>query len=231
MKLENRHISVWGDSILKGIIFDESASGYRVLENNCVSRFARTTGTNITNHASYGMTTVKACERIQRSIGRNPPGADDIILVEFGGNDCDFNWKEVSENPDAHHDPRTPVPLFAEKMQAIIDAFKSFSLSPILMSLPPLEPNRYLDWISRGLSRENILKWLGDVNKIYRWQELYNDTVLHIARSNSLRLVDVRRNFLLSDRCTSLLCADGIHPNEQGHAVICNSFVDYARAV
>lgn len=231
MTIENKNISVWGDSILKGIVRDETPDGYRVLEDNCVQRFARSTGALISNHASFGMTTVKAIERIARSVIRRKPEDGDIVLIEFGGNDCDFKWNEISERPDESHEPRTPISLFAANMQSIIDVFKSFSITPLLMSLPPLEPNRYLEWISRGLSRVNILKWLDDVNKIYRWQEVYNDTVVEIARKNDLPLIDVRRRFLMSERYTSLICDDGIHPNENGHELIYSSFMDFLRAV
>jgi len=229
MTIENRHISVWGDSILKGIVRDDTPDGYRVLADNCVQRFALSTGASIANHASFGMTTVKAIERIARSIARNKPQEGDIVLIEFGGNDCDFRWDEISKTPDEAHEPKTPLALFGENLQAMIDVFKSLRTSPILMSLPPLEPNRYLEWISRGLSRVNILKWLDDVNKIYRWQEVYNDTVVDVARKNDLRLIDVRKRFLMSERYTSLICDDGIHPNERGHELLYSSFMDFVR--
>lgn len=231
MTIENRHISVWGDSILKGIVRDDTPQGYRVLPSNCVRRFAESTGSTVSNHASFGMTTLKAFERICRSITRKPPQDNDIVLIEFGGNDCDFKWNEISETPDESHDPKTPLSLFSETLQSIIDVFKSLKLSPVLMSLPPLEPNRYFKWISRGLSTINILKWLDDVNKIYRWQEVYNDTVVDIARKNDLYLIDVRKHFLMSDRYTSLICDDGIHPNERGHEMMYTTFMDFLHAV
>ena len=231
MNLDNRTIRIWGDSILKGYSLDETGSRYIVLKNNCVDRFARETNTVISNHASFGMTTRKALDRIVRSIERTPPAKGDIILVEFGGNDCDYHWSEISAQPGATHQPNTPIDCFAGKMQAIIDAFRKFSIDPILMTLPPLEPNRYLDWISRGLNRENILRWLGDVNKIYRWQEAYNEIVVDAALKNGLRLINVRKNFLTADRFTERLCADGIHPNEAGHDTILDSFLGYVHSL
>lgn len=231
MTLENRHISVWGDSILKGIVRDDTDSGYRVLESNSVKRFAASTGSIISNHACFGMTTLKAFERICRSLTRKIPEKNEIVLIEFGGNDCDFKWNEISEAPDIHHEPKTPFAQFSTTLQAIIDAFKSFNLSPVLMSLPPLEPNRYFEWISRGLNGNNIRKWLVDVNRIYRWQEVYSDTVVDLARKNDLRLIDVRKNFLLSDQYTALICDDGIHPNERGHEVIYSSCMDFLQTI
>lgn len=231
MQLVNRKISIWGDSILKGIILDESQSRYVVLKNNCVDRFAQETNAIITNHASFGMTTVKAFERITRSLERRPPVADDIILVEFGGNDCDYHWADISEHPDKVHLPNTPIDRFAEVLQSIIEAFKSFSIDPILMTLPPLEPTRYFNWISRGLSKENILKWLGDVNKIYRWQEAYNEIIVDTAQTQGLRLINTRNKFLTADHFADRLCADGIHLNEAGHDTLLDSFLGYVHSL
>jgi len=231
MNIENRHVSVWGDSIMKGIVLDASGEKYQVLDENCVARFAAATGVEVTNHASFGMTTGKAYERIQRSIEREPPAADDIVVIEFGGNDCDYNWAEISAEPDRHHEPKTPIAQFGDRLQSIVDAFVTRGLSPILVSLPPLEPNRYFEWLSRGLDKMNILKWLGDVNKIYRWQEAYNDILTTCARRNDLRLIDARKSFLVSERYGSLVCADGIHPNRNGHEVLYSTFLDYLECV
>ncbi len=231
MNIENRHITIWGDSILKGVILDETDGRYKVLEGNCVSRFAGITGSKVSNHAAFGMTTAKALERISKSVERNPPQRDDIVLIEFGGNDCDYNWAEVSAQPEARHVPKTPMDLFAAKLRNIVDTFRSFDISPVLVSLPPLEPAKYFNWISRGLSADNILGWLGDIHKIYRWQEAYNDIVVTFANDNKLRLIDVRRNFLVSDRYSTQFCADGIHPNERGHQTILDSFLAYVHSV
>jgi lysophospholipase L1-like esterase len=231
MKLENRHIDIWGDSILKGIILDETDGRYKVLENNCVQMFSEKTGATINNHASFGMTSAKATERIARNMERRTSEENDIVIVEFGGNDCDYHWNEISENPDREHIPNTPISLFGDTLQKIIDTFRKKGLDPILMALPPLEPNRYFEWISRGLVKTNILKWLGDVNKIYRWQEAYNDVVRQIAELNNLRLINIRKDFLISDHYTDQICKDGIHPNQLGQKTILDSCLNFVNAL
>ena len=230
MNMDKKHINIWGDSILKGVVLDETNGRYQVLENNCVDRFAKLTGAIIDNHASFGMTTGKALERIKRSLLRKAPGHDDIVLVEFGGNDCDFRWEEVSASPGERHLPKTPIGQFGEALQAIINLFKLIDIRPVLMALPPLEPGRFLDWVSRGLDRANILAWLGDVNKIYRWQEAYNDIVVQTANANRLRVLDVRKDFLVLDDYAARFCADGMHPNEAGQELILESILSYVHS-
>jgi lysophospholipase L1-like esterase len=227
MNLKDRRISVWGDSILKGVVLDETDGRYRVLENNCVARFADITGTTIANHASFGMTAGKALERIQRALSRNPPNKDDLVVIEYGGNDCDFVWAEVASDPTGRHLPKTPIDRFGTLLQSIIDLFKSLRIEPTLMSLPPLDPGRYFAWLSRGLNVENIRSWLGDIHRIYRWQEAYNNIVFETANKNGLRLIDVRTDFLISDDYMSKICADGIHPNESGQNTILESVLAY----
>jgi len=231
MNIENRHISIWGDSILKGIILDKTGNRYTVLKNNCVSRFAQETHTVITNHSSFGMTSEKALCRISKSIERTQPASNDIVLIEFGGNDCDYHWDKISADPSRQHDPKTPIKSFPGYLQTIINAFKVFSIEPILMTLPPLDPYRYFNWISQGLNKENILKWLGDINKIYRWQEAYNGIIVDTAQKNGLKLINVRNKFLVSDRFIERLCADGIHPNEAGHDTLLDAFLLYVQSL
>lgn len=91
-------------------------------------------------------------------------------------------------------------------------------VQPVLMTLPPIDGKRYLDYICRdGLSRERILQWLGDEGRIYRHQELYSDTVASFAMSEGLPLIDVRRRFLPLRELPQMIAADGIHLTMPGY--------------
>lgn len=222
-----KNISIWGDSILKGVIFDESDSRYKVAKNNCINSFAEITGFNIKNNAYFGMTSTKAKDRIFSAIRKNNFQKDDIVIIEYGGNDCDFNWADIANNPQEIHQPKTTLDNFKKSLQEIVDMFKSMDINPILMNLPPLEPQRYFEWVSRGLSGENILKWLGDIAKIYRWQEAYNSALEWVARQNCCKLINVRESFLTSYDYISNFCIDGIHPNEKGQKRILEAMLAF----
>ena len=228
MELRNRKIIVWGDSILKGIILDELDGRYKVLKNNSVNSFAEITGCSLKNNAYFVMTSTKALNRITSSIEKQPLDENDIVILEFGGNDCDFNWSEVSASPESDHQPKTTIAAFKDSLQNMITVFKEKGVNPILMNLPPLEPERYFNWLSRGLNKDNILKFFGDVSRIYRWQEAYNNAVEWVAMQNSCRFIDVRERFLVSPNYSSQFCFDGIHPNEKGHKKILESLLDFA---
>ncbi len=228
MELDNRKITIWGDSILKGVVLDDLDGRYKVLKNSCVNKFAEITGCLLKNNAYFGMTSTKAFNRITGSLDKELIDKNDIVIIEFGGNDCDYNWSEVSADPEAEHQPKTTITAFKNSLQNIITVFKEKGVTPILMNLPPLEPEKYFNWLSKGLNKENILHFLGDVARIYRWQEAYNNAVEWVARQNSCRLINVRENFLITQNYSSQFCSDGIHPNERGHKKILEAMLDFA---
>ena len=96
-------------------------------------------------------------------------------------------------------------------------------------TLPPLDPDRYLDWVSKhdALVERSILKWLGSVTKIYWWQERYSSLIQAVAEKTNTRCIDIRRAFLRCPDFPSLICKDGIHPNKDGHILIANTIVEY----
>lgn len=228
MEMIDKKITVWGDSILKGVVLDEQDGKYKVLKSSSMNSFAEITGCEVKNNAYFGMTSTKALNRIKASISKQMFGKDDIVIIEFGGNDCDFNWSEVANAPEEDHQPKTTIQSFKSSLMGIIDTFKEKGISPILMNLPPLEAERYFNWISKGLNKDNILEWLGDVAKIYRWQEAYSSAVEWVARQSNCKLINVRESFLVSSNYSSQFCADGIHPNEIGHKRILESLLDFA---
>jgi len=115
-------------------------------------------------------------------------------------------------------------------MVHMIRSVKEMGMTPIVMSMPPLDADRYFEFISRGgLNKENIVRWLGDVQHIYRWHELYSNEIVKLAPENGCALVDVRGAFLREWDYKQYLCEDGIHLNEKGQKFLGNIFVEYAR--
>jgi lysophospholipase L1-like esterase len=91
---------------------------------------------------------------------------------------------------------------------------------PVLLNLPPIDPKRYFRWISKGLDKTNILAFLGEIETIYRWQEMYSKEVEELAVKEKIPFIDIRSGFLNKKNFSDYLCADGIHPNEKGHLLI-----------
>jgi lysophospholipase L1-like esterase len=152
-------------------------------------------------------------------------------LLEYGGNDCNFKWDEVAAEPDREHYPITVFSYFTETCKNMVEALLSKNISPVLMTLPPIDAEKYLAYLGRqGLNTEKILKWLGDTQMIYRYQELYSNGIVKLAGEIGAKLVDVRKYFLEGRIFKSLLCDDGLHPNKEGHKLIFRAFEDFMLA-
>lgn len=211
-------LSLFGDSILKGVVTDKDRR-YRLIKQE--NEFALDDDLTVTvvNQSHFGSTVTKGEQTLKRFLAR---GTDSrVMLLEYGGNDCDYNWREIADNPHGDHQPNTPLRQFVSTYERIIRLLRSKQIMPVLMNLPPIDAERYFDTIvSRGCDTESIMTWLGDVQMIYRHQELYSDTVERISRSNDTMLIDVRSSFLRRHDLPDLLSEDGIHPNEAGHMLM-----------
>ena len=216
---------IYGDSIMKGTILD---AGYRyhAIMNEYLIRLYERFGIEAENRARFGITVQRGHSILLRDIDE---GLDcELALVEFGGNDSDFKWNEISMDPDKEHLPLTSIADFKQNIASMTEELRAQGVQPIMMTLPPIEPNRYLDFVSRnGNSRENILKWLGYVEKIYETHKSYSDAVAEIAQERMVPLVDVRSAFPSGDALGEYMCIDGVHPDKKGYQLIADSFASF----
>lgn len=211
-------IGIFGDSISKGIIFEEQGQRYCTVTKE-IRGWTRPA--ILHNFSVMGCTIRKGMEIIKRHLLQLSDYKN--VFLEFGGNDCDFNWQAVSDDPDGNHLPNTPPEEFETLYTDAIRSIQKQGGNPVLLTMPPLAPERYFNWISKGKNAANILKWLGNVDTIYRWQEMYNMKVTLLAQKLSVPLIDIRSAFLSQHHYRDFLCADGIHPNRRGHHLIYNT--------
>ncbi len=213
MRIES--ISIWGDSIGKGIVFDEARGRYAICRDNYALRLKRE-GVPVENHSMMGYTILQAIESMREEDMR--PGG--VAAIEFGGNDCDLDWKAVSEAPDGEHQARTPLNIFKDSLHGVVKRVRAFDMRPVLVIPPPIDAEKYFAWISKNLNPKAILNYLGDVQHIYRWQERYALAVAEIGSRLNCTVLNLRDAFLVARDFKALLCIDGIHPSDKGHALI-----------
>lgn len=210
---------LWGDSIGKGVVLDEVRGRYVITPCSAASMVAKATGIELINRCRMGMTVGDGLATMQRDLNKGLEA--DAAVIEFGGNDCDFDWGRVSLDPTAPHLPKTPFEQFSEHLCTLIEKVRSRGMTPFLVNLPPLHAEKYFAFISGGdRSPDNILRFLGDKGHIYRFQERYSLRVNQIAQACNCRLLDIRSAFLDLWNTNSLFCRDGIHPNTEGQRFI-----------
>lgn len=218
-----KKIWIFGDSILRGVVWSDSAGRYITSDKLGEKELAQSYHMEIVNRSRFGCTLPKGTLILKKQFEK--ADACDAALLEYGGNDCDFNWAEVAAAPNEKHLPNTPLDTFEALYKEAVRELKSKGALPVLCNLVPVCSERYLSWITRGgLSRENILHWLGDENAIYRFQERYSRKIEDIAKEENCPIVDLRGAFLDVRQMESLYCIDGIHPNEKGQSLICDTF-------
>ena len=218
-------IQIFGDSIMKFVSMDNSSRKY-YFSHGYIEQFAARHSLEITNRSSFGSTVKKGFSLLQGTLEKPP--AFEYALLEYGGNDCDFCWPEISNAPFKEHCPHTPLGLFEATYRKMISLLRGKSIVPVIMTLPPIDAEKYLNWIVKdGLNENAILQWLGDAQLIYRHQELYSSASARIAREEGCLLVDTRKFFLDCRNYKTLICEDGIHPSEDGYALILRAFEDF----
>jgi len=222
----NRKIEVFGDSVLKGIQVDPKNMRYHVDNHIDVEGIEKAYSLSIKNFSKFGCTITKGFSLIESRLKKGDAFCD-VIVMNYGGNDCDFNWKEIAGTPDDEHLPNTPLDIFVDTYCRIICLLKENGIRPILTNLPPLDAQSFFDWFCNGFSKTNILKWLGGVESIYHWQESYSKAVEKIAIKTDTLLVDIRGAFLEHGRIERFLCVDGTHPNTEGQKIITECFFKF----
>lgn len=209
-----KRLIIFGNSIMKGVTF--SGTGYHLCPDHALPQLAAR-GIAVENHAKMGSSIRDGLRAMEKQL----PVCDSqtTVLLGFGGNDCDHDWRAISETPEAEHSPKISPDGFVEGMRRAIRQAQDAGAMVAVASLVPLDIERYLRFISQGLNGENILRWLGDAAHLYRWQEYYNALTVQLARAFGCRLVDLRTAFLQSQNFPELIGPDGIHPTDAGYVL------------
>ena len=213
-------IYLFGDSIGQGLYMDESGE-YKLSRRGC-ARLLKKSGLPIENHARHGFT---IREGLERFLNLNPDTGS-LCVIEFSGNDCTPDWDAVSTDPDTFHDGKVPLDEFKAKLTQFVKEARERALEPVLITPPPLISERYLRCISKDRCPENIKKYLGDDEHIYRWQERYANAVKDTAYKLQCRLADVREWMLEERDYDKLMSPDGIHLTERGQEFLAARVAD-----
>ena len=212
-----KKVTIIGDSILKGVVYSPSGRRYSVCRESRPENLSGD-GLEVENLSKMGATVIDGVKTLEHN--SDGIGKDTTVIIEFAGNDCDFDWQEVSENPDGDHFPRVSERDFAENLKKCIKRIKKIGAKAVVALSPPIVAEKYFSFISSGRSRENLLKWLSCKDALYRWQEYYTLLAAKTALSEGAETVDLRTVFLSKRDYGKYFCDDGIHPTPEGHRMI-----------
>ena len=227
--MENLNFCIFGDSVGKGVVLSDT--GRYASGSPDINSLTGRDDIPLKNYSRFGFVTEKTLWLIEKC--GDEIASSDAVFIEVGGNDCDFDWQSISETPDEEHLCKTPPALFEKIYTELLKKAKAFGKKVFALNLPPIVAARYFKNISQraGVCAENVLKWLGSVETIYRYQEMYSIMVEKTARAVGVALIDIRSAFLADHHYEELICEDGIHPNSKGYELIYKSVIEQYLAI
>ena len=228
MEQAKETVAVWGDSLAKGVVWNSDRRRHGYAPTTAADVAAEKLGITVVNRAKFGCTAPQGLQILEKDVESGI--VCDTAIIEFGGNDCNFDWAAISERPQEAHDPATTPAKFVESLRSMVRWLYQKGIRPVLMTLPPIDAERYFRFlVGDKLSAKNILGWLGDVQQIYRYQEMYSLLVENVAREHSIRLLDVRQRCLAKNGFVrDMLCEDGLHLTESGQLFVGEQIADLA---
>lgn len=220
-------ITVFGDSIFKGIVTDSGK--LQKLENSVVNNVAKHFNLDIKNVSVYGQTLGRIYQKglILDYTNSLDTSKKNITVLSVGGNDSDYDWQEIEKSPTLPHKPKTTLDEFKNILTLVINQIKCAGAKVFVTTIPPVDSKRYFEnVICKIADRNKILEFFnGDVNTIYRHQELFNDAIMQVAKKTCTGVIDIRTPFLSRLDFLSLMCNDGIHPNQNGHNLMTTAII------
>ena len=221
-------VTALGDSLTKGVILTE-ANKYTLTENSYLDIVSRELDLQVSNYGRFGSTIDMGNAIIRRH--SEDIASSEYTFIEYGGNDCDFDWMKIADSPMEDYTPKTTLNDFKERFIKLINKVRDLGSKPVIISLPPILSTPYFSFFSRMMSEEqkrNVINWLGgSTDIISRWHESYNRALFMIAQETQTPIIDITTPFdTYRGDISSLYCADGIHPNVQGHRMIATTIIN-----
>ncbi|MBD8070423.1 SGNH/GDSL hydrolase family protein [Bacillus sp. PS06] len=215
-------ILCFGDSLTRGVSFVNGR--LKILKNNYPKKLQELLIKNskegeeiqVINKGVFNDDTDLLIKRLDQDVLDEKP---DYIIIKIGGNDCNFSWSEVAQNPDDEHDARVPLDRYMDNLKSMLVKVKSEGIIPILSTLPPLDPVRYYNSITNNFSSE-VSKLICRLGGIEYWHSKYNRAIKLVAEELDVLVIDVRSAIKGAGDSKELISDDGIHLTEKGYEVL-----------
>ncbi len=203
----------FGDSLTRGVSFVKGRM--RILKENyptLLQQFASEHFTVI-NKGVFNDNSDLLVSRVEKDVINEHP---DYVIINIGGNDCNFKWDEVAERPEDEHQPVVPLDRYLDNIKQLIARIRETGSTPILMTLPPLDPVRYYKLLANTYG-SSISHWISLQGGIEHWHGLYNRGLNLLAEQLNVDKIDVRSAMNHSRNLNELISDDGIHLTGEGY--------------
>lgn len=224
---ESMKIVCFGDSLTRGV--SVAKGRLRILKENypvfLQQLFSENKDSEVTvvNKGVFNDNSDLLLSRLEKDVIEEHPN---YAIISIGGNDCNFNWHEVAEKPMEDHEPLVPIERYLNNLKNIILRIQESGVTPVVFTLPPLDPVRYYKNISEKYSPA-ISHLISKMGGIEHWHGLYNRNLNKLADELNVLKVDVRTAIKKTGDLKDLISDDGIHLTAAGYKALSLEIYNY----
>ena len=197
---KTKSLILFGDSLITG-------AGATDTKSSCSKILKSALNIPIYIKSRSNDTTREALHRLDRDIIGKTNSL--YVLVLFGNNDC--RLIDIDK-------PIVQPQEFKANMEMIINKIKSDAKVPIICNLQPIDSKKFY------LTLPEMKKFMHKIKSPYEWQKQYSDLCEEVANICNIAIADIR--LALEHSSKPILAEDGLHPNDEGHAVIAQVFLN-----
>ena len=128
-------VTALGDSITKGVVLTDQ-DRYTVTQQSFMEMVGEKLGMDIVNCGKFGSTVSMGDKIISRHI--KDISESNYTFIEYGGNDCDFDWMKIADAPAEDYVPKTSLEDFRVRFIGLIKRIRELGSTPVIISLPPI---------------------------------------------------------------------------------------------
>ncbi|MFY4776814.1 SGNH/GDSL hydrolase family protein [Metabacillus sp. RGM 3146] len=212
-------IICFGDSLTRGVSFVKGR--LRILKDNYPAHLEELFAedkkdVNVINKGVFNDNSDTLLKRVQKDVINEHP---DFAIIGIGGNDCNFKWDEVASYPNRSHEAIVPLDRYMENVAAIVEKIKQSGITPVITTMPPLDPVRYYSYIASRYS-SSISHWISAVGGIEHWHGMYNRSLNKLADDFQVMKIDVRSAIKQAGSLLHFISDDGIHLTSEGYQIL-----------
>ena len=211
MNKQIKSVSVIGDSLLKGIIYNEDKNIYNVLENNCISLLEEENNLNINNYSICGLNINNLNKYFNLVLNKSK---DEIIILEIGSDSFE---QDLLTND---FKPLYTIGKFNRILKNIIKMSKKDNRNIVLTTIPYISNNKFYRFVS---DKKGVRNQKG-ILEINNFIEEINDLIKKISRKYNVLLIDLNRGINSYDE--DLYSVDGKYLSSKGHKILRNIFME-----
>jgi len=211
MNKQIKSVSVIGDSLLKGIIYNENKNIYNVLENNCISLLEEESNLNINNYSICGLNIDNLNKYFKLVLNKSK---DEIIILEIGSDSFE---QDLLTND---FKPLYTIGKFNRILKKIIKTTKKENRNIVLTTIPYISNSKFYRFVS-GKKGVRNQKGILEINNFI---EEINNLIKKLSKKYNVLLIDLNRGINSYDE--DLYSIDGKYLSSKGHKILKNIFME-----